>query len=462
MTSRFAWPLAVLVVWSVSVGCGGRVDEAAQGSVDGGGADASSVEPVVYRAGYDGLSVVVIAMHPDTGAVAQFGPVLPLPLLAGQGYGLDVSTLADGRLVVGASGYTSSTKPGAATPKSAALVGDGTGWKVVASDSCSLTALASPGGTLIRAAHTCGEGDSATEVDEIVTPDGASLWKSAQPWDLLIGMAPDDSYGIVRSNGGLDIWTLAGGEASLTTASLAIDATFATSMLVGIGTQETWLDPHGAPVAVASFDADPSTLAAPRPSDTATSDGLFPFFPDSVQVAGGKLWSLSDRALAPLQTLPSWVTAGAIAAVLPRHYAIASRPNGIALVIVAPDGTAAPLYGDPDAAPPVAPYTDIVDVAAQSFTAPRPWVLVEEYRVPTPNAGLAGQRVIDTLIFPGDPATGVLPESHQLLDITGGDGRIYFPSATGRHVMYLGSGQLRSVDVTTLADLAAPAKYILE
>jgi hypothetical protein len=461
MTSRFAWPLAVFFVGGVAVGCGGKVEEDAQGSVDGGGADTSSVEPVVYRAGYDGLSVVVIAMHPDTGAVSQFGPVLPLPLIAGQGYGLDVSSLADGRLLVGASGYTSSTKPGAPTPTSAALVGDGTSWKVVASDSCSLTALASPGGTLIRVAHSCGDGDSATEVDEIVTPDGASRWKSAQPWDLLIGMAPDDSYGIVRNSSGLDIWTRAGGEASLTT-SLAIDATFATSMLVGSGTQEIWLDPRGAPINVASFDPDPSTLAAPRPSDTMTSDGLFPFFPDSVQVSGGKLWSLSDRAVAPLQALPSWVTAGAVAAVQPGHYAIVSRPNGTSLAIVAPDGTAASLYGDPDAAPPVAPFTDIVTVATESLTAVRPWILVEEYRVPTPNAGLEAQRVVDTLIFPGDPAAGVLPELHQLLDITGGNGRIYFPSATGRHVMYLGSGQLHSIDVSTLTDLAAPAKYIFE
>ncbi len=462
MTSHFVWPLAVLVVGGLAAGCGGQVDNGAQGSVDGGSAVAAVAEPVVYRAGYDGLSVVVIAMHPDTGAVAQFGPVLPLPLLAGQGYGLDVSTLADGRLVVGASGNTSSTTPGAPTPTSAALGGDGTRGKVIASDTGSLTALASPGGTLIRVAHSCGDDDSATEVDEIVTPDGASLWKSAQPWDLLIGMAPDDSYGIVRNNGGLDIWTRAGGEASLTTASLAIDATFATSMLVGSGTQETWLDPHGAPVTVASFDPDPSTVAAPRPSDTSTSDGLFPFFPDSVQVSGGKLWSLSDRAVAPLQALPSWVTAGEIAAVQPGRYAIVSRPNGTSLVIVGQDGSTAPLYGDPDAAPPVAPLNDIVNVAAESLGAARPWILVEEYRLPTPNAGVEAQRVTDTLIFPGDPATGALPESHQLLDSTGTNGRIYFPSATARHVMYLGSGQLHSVDVTTLTDLAAPAKYLLE
>ncbi len=461
MTSRLAWKMAVVLAGYFAAACGGQVDDGAPTSADGGTSDPTGAEPVIYRAGFDGLTVVVIAMNPDTGAVSQFGPVLPLPLVADQGYGLDVSTLADGRVVVGAQGYTSSTRPGALVPTSAVLVGDGSSWQLVGSDSCSLAALASPGGTLIRVAHSCGEGDSATEVDEIITPDGASLWKSAHVWDLLLGMAPDDSYAVVREDAGLAIWTRAAGEAPVTT-NLSIEATFATSMLVGTGNQETWIDPHGAPLSVPSFDPDPATLGAPRPVDTETSDGLFPFFPDSIQVTGGKLWSLSDRAVTPLQALPSWVTASSIAAVQPGRYAIASRSNGTSLVIVGPDGAAAPLYGDPDAAPPAKMFTDIVDIVAQSLGAPRPWIVVAEFLVAGPDAGLAGQREIDTLIFPGDPATGVLPESHTLLDVTGGNGRIYFPSRTGRHVMYLGSAQLHSIDVTTLTDLAAPAKYAFE
>lgn len=449
MTTRLACCLAIAAAGSM-VGCGGDdLDQHAQprAETEAGLDLVPSAAPVLYRAASDDTHAFVLAVHPDTGAVAPYGPALPLTGDV-KTYFLQVSSLADGRQVVSASN----------SPESFVLVGDGRSWHIIARDSCGLSALTSPGRTMIRIHHNCQTFATLTGSEELVGPDGTSLWKGTAP-EQVLGMAPDDSYAVLGESPGLSLWTAATGtKRAIPGANL--DATLTSSLVVDADQKATWLDSQGHRLAVAGFDEDAGALSPASPERFIVLNGITPFGQPSVQLQAGELSALDDRAVTPLQPLPATVQAVDIAAVLPGHWTVVHPDGGTSLSLVGPDGVEVPLYGDPTApAPSRAPLAEL-EIVTESLVAPRPWLLVEKDVLPSSSASSDTWASTLTLIFPGDPARGVAPELHDLGTAAGIFARTTFPSADGRHVLYIDAGRLHCVDVSTRADVAAPAQYL--
>jgi hypothetical protein len=438
MTPRLVFSLALA---TGLVACGGddREQRAQPGAV------ALSAD-VVYRAASDGEHVFVLAVHPDTGEVAPYGPALPLGGNV-KTYVLQVSSLSDGRQVVSASN----------SPESFVLVGDGTIWKIVAHDSCGLSALTSPGQSMIRIHHNCQTEGSLRESEELVGPDGTSRWRGTTP-EQVLGMAPDDSYAVIGECPGLSLWTAATGSTRALPGT-DVDATLQTSLVVHDDSEALWLDNEGHPLRVPGFAGDAAALAPASPERFLVVNGITPFGPSAVQFAAGQLSALADRAVTPLQPLPATVQPVDVAAVLPGHWTVVQPDGGTSLSLVGPDGVVTPLYGDPTAPAPSFPPLTELEIVTESLVAPRPWLLVEKDVLPASGSSSDTWASTLTLVFPGDPASGVAPELQELQTGSGLFARTTFPSADGRYLFYLDHGRLHAVDVRTRTDVATPAPY---
>ena len=446
MTPRLVFALALAAGLA---GCGGddREPHAQRDPpTEAGVALTVSSASVVYRAAIGDQEARVFAVHPDTGAVTPYGPALPLGGNV-ETYFLQLSSLVDGRQVVSAGN----------SPESFVLVGDGASWKNIAHDPCRLSALTSPAQTMIRIHHDCETATTAQESEELVGPDGTSLWKGATPEEVL-GIAPDDSYAVIGAADGLSLWTAATG----TTSALRgtnLDATFATSVVVDSDHRASWLDLQDHPLVVPGFDDDVESLSPASPQRFIVLNGITPFGSNPVQVHSAQLSALEDRAVAPLQSLPASVQPVDVAAVLPGKWTVVQPNGGTSLSLVGPDGVETTLYGDPTVpAPSSAPLLGL-EIIAESLVAARPWLLLEKDVIPTSSASSDTWVSTLTLIFPGDPASGVAPELNELGTATGIFARTTFASADGRYLFYLDRGRLHSVDVTTRADVATPSPY---
>ncbi len=449
MRSVLLAPLALLA--SSLAACGGRVAGSTPSE------PLAPEAPIAFGASTEGALYVVVA-RPDTGAVAPFGPPLPLSPASYELATMHVS--ADGaRVAVGVT-----PKVGAASWTSLdswVLLGDGARWQTIehaqdlelsdASDDLSLLV------TMRACPPSSGTADFAVSV---VRDDGTHAFDDAPctpgaPAAFIASIEPTGGYFVARTyDGALSLHPRDGAAVVLATPAqqAIVGPSFATSLLLADAPRARWIDTSGRPLTVPGWDRATST-------------------PCGLQALDGGLFALADRALVRVADLPAGVDPATVRGV--RGEVVITRADdetsyhaidhaGATLAsYTPPPARSAPR--DPGGTPQV-----IVGDFAWSPTARDAWLLLsDDYETVRPDAEGADvyERADDLWLVVDRAGTA----RGQLLELRRGAGagatswpwREYVPSSTGAHVLFAEAGALHAVDVDAGEDRELASRFTI-